>query len=183
MDMIRYAACNNDSMKAAADSIISIPRKLMVYLRDPEMAKKLIVRICSIKTKKGRLFSQNKDDDVILGWNRRWTMAELNTLKYALLFIVMYYPILRYDMASPPTSSSNSQKVKRVFVAMVIEQELDCLYLHQFKSRNAKAFKDKMILCAGVDANKADKLVVQIKDNLINKLNMNNQLKNQQQVC
>ena len=171
MDLIRYSTMEASGMTLEANSFMSVADKLVKYLRDEKMAKQLLLKIIGNKSKKGRLFGQNKDDIIVGGWNNRWSPSELQVLRFALKFIELYHAPLRYEITASPTTSSNTNKIWRVYHTMVREEQLDIFYLKEFRSREPKAIKDKIILCSKTE--KGQGILHEIKNILIHKLNMN----------
>ena len=172
MDLIRYGAMDYGVVRKAADQIIDIGRRLVPYIRAEEKAQELLLFIIGNKQKKGRLFSKNKDDEIVGGFNNRWTGAELTTLRYALTFVCVYYAPLRYEMTQSPLSSSNINKIWRVYKGLILLEELDFIFLNEFKERGAKAIKDKLKLCAASE-DYTNSIVIEIKNILVKKLGIN----------
>lgn len=166
--MVRYSAMGAGVIEKSAQNLINIGRKLAPYLRDQDQAQALLLIITKNKSKKGRLFSKNKDDGIVGSFNRHWQPEELTVLRMALLFITLYYAVLRYDMVKTPLQSSNVQKIWRVYTAMIVEQDLDIVFITQFNQRTSKAIKDKLRLCGEYTGD--DALLIQIHDILVDKL-------------
>ena len=172
MDIIRNSAINHDSMQIAAKTFMTISRLLAPYLRQKEKAKLILLAISNSKTKKGRTFGKNMDDEIVGGFGTRWSPAEHQTLRFTMLFISIYGVPLRFDFDSSPLSKANVNCTLRVYSQLIIAEELDIVFMTEYQQRNSKSIKDKLKICAAYDENKGNSTLIEIKRILIDKFNV-----------
>ena len=172
MDIIRNSAIKTDKMQVAAKTFMTIARLLAPYLRQREKGQAILLAITTSKSKKGRTFGKNMDDEIVGGFGNRWSAAEHQTLRFAMLFISIYGTPLRYDFDSSPLSKSNVNCTLRVYSQLIIAEELDIVFMSEFQQRNSKSIKDKLKICASYDEHKGNLTIIEIKRILIDKFHI-----------
>ena len=163
MDLIRYSTMNVSAITDTAGKIIDVKRRLGRYVRDVNKAQIILINISQNKKKKGRTFGAYKDNEVMGGFGCRWSAVELLVLLYTLIFTNMYGNTLRFEFTTSILSSANVNIIHRVFHELIVEEELDLLFLSDIKRRNPKSIKDKLFLCGAYDGEDPKSTMAQIQ--------------------
>lgn len=163
MDLIRYSTMNMSAITETAEKIIDIKRRLGRYIRDPQKAKIILIAIAQNKKKKGRTFGAYKDNEVVGGFSCRWSGVELLILLYSLIFTNLYGNTLRFEFNVNMLSKPNVNVIHRVFHELIVEEELDLLFISDIKARNPKSIRDKLLICAEYDGEDEQSTIAQIQ--------------------